>query len=127
MNNNDFNQAFYEILKRALFLSEKAHREGSLALEEHVDEEKFCQRGIFEYGLRFVIDASFDTPLLDKILSNIIKQEKDEAKALLKTIQKEAILSIQEGIPPRGLAIILNSYTDIPLSDPVFKKILNDD
>jgi replicative DNA helicase len=87
-----------------------------------LDQEKIDNRDIFEYGMSFVIDGT-DTSYIDKILSNIIKQEKDEQQILLKTIQKEAVLALQCSYNESYLATILNSYTDIPLNDPEFKKI----
>jgi hypothetical protein len=45
---------------------------------------------------------------------------------LLKTIQKEAVFRILEDSYPLLVAIIMNSYTNIPESDPEFKKIFDD-
>jgi flagellar motor component MotA len=42
----------------------------------------------------------------------------------LKTIQKEAVLMIQNGMNPRMLCAALNSYTGIPLEEDPVKKIL---
>jgi flagellar motor component MotA len=125
MNNEEFKKGFYYILKRALFCSEITRRDGLLALEDVMDHEKAENRDIFEYGLRFIIDGT-DGPLVDKILSNIINQEKNEMWFLLMTIQKDAVLQIQAGNNPRVIACCLNSYTNIPLNDPEFKKIIDD-
>jgi len=126
MSNEDSVKNFYVILERAMSTSEAARREGLLALEESIDKDKAANRDIFDYGMLFVVDG-VDYSFIDKILSNIIKQEKDENELLLKTIQKEAVLTIQKGENPRILISILNSYTNIPLNDPVFKKKLEDD
>jgi len=125
MGNDEFLKDFYAIVERALHISEIARREGLLAVEDSLDNDKVENRDIFEYGLRFVVDGT-DDEVIDKILSNIIKQEKDELQLKLKTIQKEAVLAIHEGVNTRILFSLLNSYTDIPLNDPVFKKILGD-
>ena len=124
MNSEEFIKGFYDILKRALFCSEITRREGLLALEFEIDGEKVGNRDIFEYGLEMVIDGT-DTSLIDKLLSNIINQEKDEMRFLLKTIQKEAVSRISEGDHPICLACWLNSYTNIPLNDPEYKKIMD--
>ena len=124
MSNDEYTKALYAIIERALIASEKARREGLLALEESMDELKEENRDIFEYGMRFVVDGT-DSALIDKILSNIVKQEKDEQQLLLKTIQKEALLAVQEGMHPQMLAVLLNSYTDLSLNDPVFKNLLD--
>ena len=126
---------FYDILERALSFCEKARRGKFKEIEDSLDQEKIDNRDIFEYGMRFIVDG-YDSPYIDKILSNIIKQEKDkqqillktmqekyELQNLLKTIQKEAVLAIQEGVSPNSLAALLNSYTDIPLNDPKFKEM----
>jgi flagellar motor component MotA len=123
MSNDEYVKALHSIIERALIASEKARREGLLALEEFIDDDKADNRDIFKYGMRFVVDGT-DNSFIDKILANIIKQEKDETQLLLKTIQKEAVLAIHEGENPVLLAALLNSYTNLPLDDPVFKDML---
>jgi len=122
MNHDEFVKKYYDIAKRALEFSEKARREGLLALEEKFDHEKINDRDIFEYGIRFVIDGT-DQEFIDKLLSNILNQEKDEYMKVLKTIQKEAVLRIQDGMNPRQLYALLNSYTDIPLREDEMKPV----
>ena len=122
----EYKRNLYAIIERALTTSIVVRREGLLALESSLDSDKVANRDIFEYGLRFVIDGT-DYAFIDKILSNLIKQEKDEYQITLKTIQKEAVLAIQSGDNPRMIVYLLNSYTDIPLSDPVFTKIIEEE
>jgi flagellar motor component MotA len=121
MIHNEFVNKYTEIVGRALEYSEKARREGLLALEEESDQKKIDERDIFEYGLRFVVDG-VDKKFIEKILTNIIKQEKDEDMVILKNIQKEAVLMIQEGVSPRLLYAILNSYTGITLEEDEIQK-----
>jgi flagellar motor component MotA len=116
MTRDEFVKRYIEITGRALECSEKARREGLLALEEMSNQEKIDERDIFEYGLRFVVDGT-DNKIIEKILSNIIEQEKDEDMIKLKTIQKEAVLMIQEGSNPRLLYAVLNSYTDMAIKE----------
>jgi flagellar motor component MotA len=123
MTREDFIKEYDAIVGRILALSEKARREGLLALEEESDQEKINERDIFDYGIRFVIDG-VDKETIEKILSNIINQEKDEYKRILKTIQKEAALMIQDGTNPRVMYAVLNSYTDIPLEEDKIKDII---
>jgi len=127
MNYDEFKIAFYETFKRAIAWSEKARHEGLLALEEELEnaKEKVFERDILYYGLRFVVDGT-DLELIDKILSNIIDHEKDEYSHLLKIIKKEAVLSLQRGDFTYFLAVLLNSYTDLPLNDPVMQEVFND-
>jgi flagellar motor component MotA len=124
MNRTEFVESFVLFLQKALDCSNKARREGLLALDEGLDPEKVDERDIFEYGLRFVVDGT-DAEIIEKVLSNIVAQEKDEDLRLLKTIQEEAVLGIQSGLNPRMLFWVLNSYTDIPLNDGKMKDIEN--
>jgi flagellar motor component MotA len=116
----------YEIIDRAMTFSKIARREGLLYLEERLDLEKVDSRDIFEYGMRFAVDGT-EEGLIDKILSNIVNQEKDEELKLLKTMQKEAVLSLQRGDNSYILFAIMTSYTDITRSDPEMKKYFEDD
>ena len=121
MNRDEFVKKYYDIAGRALVFCEKARREGLLALEKESDKEKINDRDVFEYGIRFVIDGT-DQELIDKILSNIINQEQDQNMRTLKTIQKEAVLMIQDGINPQLLYALLNSYTGISLREDELKE-----
>ena len=120
MNRDEFVKKYNDVVKRTLKFSEKARREGLFSLEKETDQEKINDRDIFEYGIRFVIDGT-DQGLIDKILFNLVNQEKDENARLLKTIQKEAVLSIQSGMHPSILYALLNSYSDISLREDEIK------
>jgi flagellar motor component MotA len=111
MNYEDFAKEYNAIVERAFSLSMKARQEGILALEEGLDESKYIQREIFEYGVRLVVDGT-SGEIINKILTNIIDQEPDKDRRLLKNIQKEAILSIQEGDNPMIMVILLSSYVN---------------
>ena len=116
MTKEEFETAYHDFLDTALRLALRALREGILALGGEVDEEKAAQRDIFHYTLQLVVDC-FANELIDKIITNIIAQEKDEYTRILKTIQKEAVLNIQQGFNPKLLHYLLNSYTDLPIRD----------
>jgi flagellar motor component MotA len=120
MNNDEFEKEYNAVMKRIFFLSEKARREGLLALEALIDENKYIQRDILEYGLRLIVDGT-DGQLVNKILTNIVELETDKEKKVLKNIQKEAVAGIQEGYNPRLLLMLLNSYVNIGIED-VMKK-----
>jgi len=127
MTRDEFIAEYRKVSARAIMLSEKARREGLLALEEVLDFEKLNRRDILEYGLRFVIDGT-DAEVIRSILSNIVRQEEDKYTRLLMEIKEEAALSIQEGENPRILAYKLNSFTDIALTDdPIIQKLMNED
>jgi flagellar motor component MotA len=123
MTRDKFVEKYYDIARHALAFSEKARREGLLALENELDQEKVNNRDIFEYGIRFVVDGA-GREIVEKILTNLVKQEKDENIHTLKTIQKEAVLAIEEGINPRILQALLNSFTDIPLSEDQMEELI---
>ena len=125
MDHAEFVESYVAMLEKALNCAETARREGLLALEEGLDHKKIDEREIFEYGMSFVVDGT-DGMLIEKILSNIIMQEKDEYMRILKTIQKEAVLAIQDGLNPRILFHLLASYADIPLNDERMKKLMMD-
>jgi flagellar motor component MotA len=121
MEHEKFAENYRKTMKEAFYFSNKARREGLLQLEDMLDTERESNRDIFMLGLRFIVDGT-DTQIIDKILSNIINQEKDELSKLHKTIQKEAILAIQEGLNPYLMYQLLASYTDIPGSYEEFDK-----
>ena len=121
MNRDDFLTQYYEITSKAIDYAERARREGLLALEDELDEDKVNSRDILEYGIRFVVDGT-DANLIYHILTNIIAQEKDEQIILLKNIQREAVMQIQTGINPRMLYYVLNSHVDLALNEDKFIK-----
>ena len=126
MNQTEFVEQYQNIVKKALECSNKARREGLLSLEDSLlDYEKADARDIFEYGLRFVVDG-VDSEIINGILSNIIRHEKDEYMRILKNIQQEAVLSIQAGENPRLMFAKLNSFTDISLSEDKMYKLLDE-
>ena len=116
MNRDEFVKQYTVFVKYAITLAQKARREGLLALENGIDMIKADERDIFEYGMRFAVDG-YDPRIIEKILGNIIGQEKDEYKRILKTIQMEAVFGIQMGDNPKIMYYKLNSLTDIPLKD----------
>jgi flagellar motor component MotA len=126
MTRDEFIAEYYKVSARAVQLSEKARREGLLALEAVIDFEKADQRDIFEYGLRFVVDGT-DALIIREILSLIIKQEEDKYTRLLMELKMEAVLSIQCGDNLRIIACKLNAFTDITLADdPIYQKIMDE-
>jgi flagellar motor component MotA len=120
---DEFVDAYFDFLDLALRNSVRARREGLLALEKSIDTEKAANREIFEYGMMFVVDGT-DSEIIDKILSRIISQEKDPYKSLLKTIEKETVLEIQQGTNTRIIFHLIHAYVAIPLSDPRLKEAL---
>ena len=58
---------------------------------------------------------------IDKILSNIINLETENDKKVLKNIQKDVLLLIQQGISPEEIMWIMNSYVNIDLDKATSK------
>ena len=116
MNRTEFIEWYGTFIKKALALNKKARKEGLLSLESDLDQEKVNERDIFEYGLYFVFEGT-DPLIIEKILGNIIAQEKDEYTRIYKTIQKEAVMGIWGGFNTQAINAILNSLTDISLKD----------
>ena len=125
MTYDEFTEAYFRIFDLALSWAGKARREGLLALEKVLDPEKFANREILEYGIQFAVDGT-DFEIIDKILSRVITHEKDPYKSLLKKVEKEAVLGIQQGVNTQILIHLMSSYVDIPLSDPRYEKILDE-
>ena len=123
MGHEEFVKRYYQIAERALIMAQIVREKGFLELDKEIDHEKAEDRDILEYGLRFVIDG-VDGEFIDRLLSNIIRQEKDEYAFTLKNIQKEAVMSIYWGWNPRMIYYLLNSYTDISLKDDEVRKRL---
>jgi flagellar motor component MotA len=126
MNKTEFNELCKKFIVKTLLFSEKARREGLLSLEDELYDydEKLCERDIFLTGMRLVVDG-VDKRIIEKILSNLIDQEKDEKTHLLKTMQKEAILLIYEGASQWLVYQVLDSYIDDSLSKEI-EKLLHD-
>ena len=124
MTRTEFNEQYGAFIKKALPLAEKSRREGLLSLT--ADPEKISERDIFEYGLNFAIDGT-DAAYIEKILGNIIAQEKDEYTRIYKTMQKEAVMGIQQGLAPQMLYYILNSLSPISLKEDEAYKSMNAD
>jgi len=123
MTHDEFIAEYCKVSERAMFLSNKARREGLLALEDEIDFEKLNLRDIFEYSLRFVVDGT-DVTITKDLLENIIKQEEDKYARRLMELKLEAAISIQIGDNPLITAYKLNSFTDLSFTnDPIIKKI----
>ena len=111
MTSEQFETEYNKIFERAMMLSDKTRREGLLSLDDCIDEELLRQRDIMELGLRLTYDGT-DLTIIDDILTNIINQETDKEKKLLKTVQKNAVLMIHQGYSRRIFALSLNSIVN---------------
>jgi len=110
MKREKFEQKYNQLMDWAAAMNTKARREGLLSLEDELDniDDEFLKR-----GMRLVVDG-VASEFIEKILSNLTAQEKDEYSRIIKTMQKEAVLMMQDGIETLLMLNVLNSYTDIP-------------
>jgi flagellar motor component MotA len=120
MNEKDFMKEYDTIFERTIIFSIISGSMGLVSLKNLFNEEKYNQRDIFEYGIHMVLDGKAPE-LISKVLTNIIDLETDKERKTLKTIQKDAVLSIQQGISPNDLMWIINSYVNIDLDKAVKK------
>jgi flagellar motor component MotA len=122
MNQEEFAKRYTAIFEKTMLMSETARREGLLAIEELIDNAEFLQGDVFALGITLVVDGT-DASMIDKILTNIINLEQDNDIKTLKTVQKEAVLSIQAGDNPRILVLRLNSLVNIGIEDAMKRVI----
>jgi Leucine-rich repeat (LRR) protein len=109
LDNATFEALFYLIFQDILRFSEKAHREGLLALEEELEN---IGDGLLRRGLRLVVDGT-DDYIIRNILSSSIERETNQNQKRLKTFILEGILAIQAGETAPSIMIYLNSLMDI--------------
>jgi hypothetical protein len=122
MTYNEFIQEYLKIGNRTLKLSEIARAQGLLSIKKMINQEKMKQRDILEYGLQLMADGT-TASTIDKILSNIIRQEDDKNTRKIMHIKKEALFLIQDLSEPGDIVSVLNSLTDLALiDDPLMKK-----
>ena len=121
MNEKDFIVEYNAIFERSIIFSTISRSLGPVSLENILDKNKQSQRDIFEYGMRLVLNGRLPE-FIGKILSNIINLETDKEKKILKNIQKDVVLSIQQGsISPEEIMWIMNSYVNIELDEATEK------
>jgi len=120
MDENDFIAEYNAIFERSIVCSTISNSMGLVSLENILDKKKYNQRDIFEYGMRLVLEGRVPD-FIDKILSNIINLETDKERKILKNIQKDVVLSMQQGIAPEQIMWIMNSYVNIELDEATEK------
>ena len=112
MEREEFIKKYEAIVERTLIFQEKSRCEGLLSLIDLIDERKYSQRDIFEYGI-ILTTKSVNTKIINKILTNNIDLEVNEDVKILKNVQKEAVIGIQKGYNKELLILLLNSYVNI--------------
>jgi flagellar motor component MotA len=116
MTKDEFETAYIAFLKTALALAAKARKESILGLKADIDPQKAAQRDILHYGLKFAVDGTAGE-IIDTTITNIRDQEKDEWQWKLKTIQKQTVLAILDGLGAEILRPLLNSFTHLSIEE----------
>jgi len=123
----DFVDAYKKFAERTLYLAKKARNEGLLSLEDDIDEANIKKGDIFDYGLRFSIDGTNDE-IVERILSNLINQEKDNTLKRMKAIQKEAVFAIYSGLSSKLTISLLHSLSGLSFEeDEIYQEIYKDE
>jgi len=112
MTNEEFVNEFKNIFNRAMLLSEETRRKGLIILKDHINVIAPNQNDVMEFGLKMIFDK-IHGHIVDSVLSNIINLENDNQKKILKTVQKTAVLAIQQGYNKIVLALLLSSFVNI--------------
>jgi flagellar motor component MotA len=93
-----------------LEISEKARREGLLAIEEMIDYTKAQEMDPLNLGLQLVVDGT-DGAIIERVFDNLIEYKSGYELRLLKII-KDGVLSVQAGDNPRIITVLLKSHFD---------------
>jgi len=119
-----FVNCYYKLVETVLYNSNKARRQGLLALNEGLA----ASEDFFKAGLLLVTDRT-DAEIIRHILTTAMEREHDFYKKRLMGIAIEGILGIQRGDPPSRIVFHLNSMVDIkdnPI-DAAWEKFLSGD
>jgi len=113
MTRREFIRDFTRFVVQAVRLSKKSRMSGISSLENEVED---LDDEFFKQGLRMIIDE-VGPSIVDEILSNKIKFEKNKHSRLYKTIVKRTVLGIQGDLKTRLLVLILFSLANLPRRD----------
>jgi len=121
-----FVNSYYRLAETVFRFSNKARREGLLALEDDLDT---LEDGLFHTGIRLVVDGT-DCEVVRRLLTISMEREFDYYRKKLMGIAIEGILGIQSGEHrPNQLLFRLNLMVDIkdnPI-DAAYDKYLSGD
>jgi len=104
-----FCNSYYKLVRIILRFSEKARREGLLALE---DETEHLAKYFFQQGIRMVVDGT-DPETIRQILTTKMERENNFYRKKLMETALEGILYLQAGEPQLKIILRLSSIVDI--------------
>jgi Leucine-rich repeat (LRR) protein len=106
----DFIVSYKRIIAQSYFMSNKAWREGLLALEDELDQ--LDEGDFIKNGIRLVVDGTGNEEI-KLIMTNLIENEKDHYKKILKRMAIVAILAIQSGENTIKIVLTLHAMANI--------------
>jgi len=109
MDSKKFIEQSAYIIKRACQFNMKSRKQGIAELGGDIDADALKNLCVFEFGIRLLIDG-FPLWQIEKTLSCMIYREPDLYVRRLKTIQKEAVMRINEGAASFNLLNIIFSF-----------------
>jgi flagellar motor component MotA len=128
MTKEQFEQEAYATITQLLHASEVSRREGLLALEETIhDQKKWEDRDLYTVGMTFVIDGT-DGNIIEKWFETVIHssyRDDDYFELIIANIIKTGVLGIQEGSNPRVLLQMMDALIPQQYRTDLFKKIYN--
>jgi flagellar motor component MotA len=104
-----FCDSYYRLAETIIAFSEKARREGLLALE---DELETLPEDIFKQGLRLVVDGT-DAVIIRDVMTLKTEREHDYYRKKLMEIAMDSVLRIQDGDSPMKIIFSLAAMVDI--------------
>ena len=120
-------ELIFKICKKFICLSEKARREGILAIEENLDslhEEIGGINGIFMQKLLYFVVDGTDGNIISYIANHYADSTcQNDYERLCFAIIQEGTLSLQNGDNPLILAERLTSYVGLSESDSFLERI----
>jgi len=99
-----FEKEIERVCLRLIEFSEISRREGILALENHIDQEKVSERALLETGIQMAVDG-IEKEVIEKYLDSWIEANCNNSVSyydkILASVIKAGVLSIQAGENPR--------------------------
>jgi hypothetical protein len=115
MNRKKFITEYTRFAQFTMKMAHKAKRRGIESLGDEVEDIDETEK-VFKEGLRLILDKA-DPALVNEILSNTIAHEKDKYMRLYMTIQKRAVLGLQNGESTYILSKVLGSLAGLTVKE----------
>jgi flagellar motor component MotA len=122
MNNDQFEIELDLVVRKLMSLSMSAKKEGLLALEDQMDNEKEMNRHPLYSGLRMVIDGTYEG-IIRQWYDNIMESDcpVPSYERIIHKVIKTGILGIQNGFHERVLFFMMDSCIPLQNRPKIFK------